>query len=186
MPFKFDPLFIEDPLEPRNNVGRNCFRIFQVKFEVLLFSFVELQPFKYSDFNQSPPTPLLHCRSHCCSHSCSALVKVQKCWSEAYATVSTNHELSCLNFSFLIVYVCHTFCLSDFDLAADNRADNPNGEPYHRGSQPAESIGLVGGESRRLSLHCFILNEHIGSGCTHTLGVCLSSFTTLEYYLFEK
>lgn len=31
VPFKFDPLFIEDPLEPRNNVGRNCFRIFQVQ-----------------------------------------------------------------------------------------------------------------------------------------------------------
>lgn len=31
VPFKFDPLFVEDPLEPRNNVGRNCFRIFQVQ-----------------------------------------------------------------------------------------------------------------------------------------------------------
>ena len=30
LPFKFDPLFIEDPLERRNNVGRNCFRVFQV------------------------------------------------------------------------------------------------------------------------------------------------------------
>ena len=30
VPFKFDPLFIEDPLSPGNNVGRNCFRIFQV------------------------------------------------------------------------------------------------------------------------------------------------------------
>jgi DNA polymerase sigma len=31
VPFKFDPLFIEDPLERRNNVGRNCFRVFQVQ-----------------------------------------------------------------------------------------------------------------------------------------------------------
>ena len=30
-PFKFDPLFIEDPLTPGNNVGRNCFRILQVQ-----------------------------------------------------------------------------------------------------------------------------------------------------------
>lgn len=31
IPFKFDPLFIEDPLTPGNNVGRNCFRILQVQ-----------------------------------------------------------------------------------------------------------------------------------------------------------
>lgn len=30
-PFKFDPVFIEDPLEERNNVARNCFRILQVQ-----------------------------------------------------------------------------------------------------------------------------------------------------------
>lgn len=30
-PFKFDPVFIEDPLEERNNVARNCFRIVQVQ-----------------------------------------------------------------------------------------------------------------------------------------------------------
>jgi hypothetical protein len=30
-PFTFDPLFVEDPLHPSNNVGRNAFRIFQVK-----------------------------------------------------------------------------------------------------------------------------------------------------------
>jgi DNA polymerase sigma len=30
IPFKFDPLFIEDPLTPGNNVGRNCFRVLQV------------------------------------------------------------------------------------------------------------------------------------------------------------
>ncbi len=30
-PFKFDPLFIEDPLEERNNVARNCFRVHQVQ-----------------------------------------------------------------------------------------------------------------------------------------------------------
>lgn len=30
VPFQFDPLFIEDPLTPGNNVGRNCFRVFQV------------------------------------------------------------------------------------------------------------------------------------------------------------
>lgn len=31
IPFKFDPLFIEDPLTAGNNVGRNCFRILQVQ-----------------------------------------------------------------------------------------------------------------------------------------------------------
>ena len=30
-PYTFDPLFVEDPLNPSNNVGRNAFRIFQVK-----------------------------------------------------------------------------------------------------------------------------------------------------------
>ncbi|KAL3927534.1 MAG: hypothetical protein SGBAC_013049 [Bacillariaceae sp.] len=30
-PFTFDPLFVEDPLSSRNNVGRNAFRIFQVQ-----------------------------------------------------------------------------------------------------------------------------------------------------------
>lgn len=30
-PFKFDPVFIEDPLENSNNVARNCFRILQVQ-----------------------------------------------------------------------------------------------------------------------------------------------------------
>lgn len=27
----FDPLYIEDPLRPQNNVGRNCFRISQIQ-----------------------------------------------------------------------------------------------------------------------------------------------------------
>ena len=31
VPYKFDPLFIEDPLNPGNNVGRNCFRVLQVQ-----------------------------------------------------------------------------------------------------------------------------------------------------------
>ena len=31
VPFKFDPLFVEDPLAPVNNVGRNCFRVYQVQ-----------------------------------------------------------------------------------------------------------------------------------------------------------
>ena len=30
-PYTFDPLFVEDPLSAGNNVGRNAFRIFQVK-----------------------------------------------------------------------------------------------------------------------------------------------------------
>jgi len=30
-PYTFDPLFVEDPLSPGNNVGRNAFRIFQVQ-----------------------------------------------------------------------------------------------------------------------------------------------------------
>ena len=28
---RFDPLWIEDPLSPENNVGRNCFRIRQIQ-----------------------------------------------------------------------------------------------------------------------------------------------------------
>lgn len=28
---KFDPIFVEDPLQPSNNVGRNCFRIMQIR-----------------------------------------------------------------------------------------------------------------------------------------------------------
>lgn len=31
VPYKFDPLFVEDPLAPGNNVGRNCFRVLQVQ-----------------------------------------------------------------------------------------------------------------------------------------------------------
>jgi hypothetical protein len=31
VPYKFDPLFVEDPLNPGNNVGRNCFRVLQVQ-----------------------------------------------------------------------------------------------------------------------------------------------------------
>lgn len=31
--FDFDPLFIEDPLRPENNVGRNCFRIYAIQQE---------------------------------------------------------------------------------------------------------------------------------------------------------
>ncbi len=30
-PHKFDPVYIEDPLRPANNVGRNCFRIMQLR-----------------------------------------------------------------------------------------------------------------------------------------------------------
>nr|CCA19321.1 conserved hypothetical protein [Albugo laibachii Nc14] len=30
-PHKFDPIFLEDPLQPSNNVGRNCFRITQIR-----------------------------------------------------------------------------------------------------------------------------------------------------------
>ena len=30
-PHKFDPVFIEDPLCPSNNVGRNCFRVMQIR-----------------------------------------------------------------------------------------------------------------------------------------------------------
>ncbi len=28
---KFDPIWVEDPLNPGNNVGRNAFRVFQVQ-----------------------------------------------------------------------------------------------------------------------------------------------------------
>ena len=30
-PPQFDPLYIEDPLQPGNNVGRNCFRIYLIQ-----------------------------------------------------------------------------------------------------------------------------------------------------------
>ena len=29
----FDPLYIEDPLRPSNNVGRNCFRVYAIQQE---------------------------------------------------------------------------------------------------------------------------------------------------------
>ena len=32
--FWFDPLYVEDPLEPSNNVGRNCFRIYAIQQEL--------------------------------------------------------------------------------------------------------------------------------------------------------
>ena len=31
--FWFDPLYVEDPLRPTNNVGRNCFRVFAIQQE---------------------------------------------------------------------------------------------------------------------------------------------------------
>jgi DNA polymerase sigma len=30
-PPQFDPLYIEDPLQPGNNVGRNCFRVYLIQ-----------------------------------------------------------------------------------------------------------------------------------------------------------
>lgn len=30
-PYRFDPLYIEDPICPGSNVGRNCFRVFQIQ-----------------------------------------------------------------------------------------------------------------------------------------------------------
>ena len=38
-PYTFDPLFVEDPLSPSNNVGRNAFRIHQVKVRPILRPF---------------------------------------------------------------------------------------------------------------------------------------------------
>ncbi|EQC37104.1 hypothetical protein SDRG_05331 [Saprolegnia diclina VS20] len=46
-PHKFDPVYIEDPLRPANNVGRNCFRIMQIR-RALSTAFVTL----------TEPTPL--------------------------------------------------------------------------------------------------------------------------------
>ena len=31
--FWFDPLYVEDPLRPSNNVGRNCFRVYAIQQE---------------------------------------------------------------------------------------------------------------------------------------------------------
>ena len=39
IPFTFDPLFVEDPISSGNNVGRNSFRIFQVKVSVIFLCY---------------------------------------------------------------------------------------------------------------------------------------------------
>jgi hypothetical protein len=50
-PSTFDPLFVEDPLNANNNVGRNAFRIFQVKVRIF-FCVVLLHLVQYSFFSQ--------------------------------------------------------------------------------------------------------------------------------------
>jgi hypothetical protein len=56
-PHKFDPLFIEDPLHPSNNVGRNCFRITQIRrafaagYEILMAA--SMSTFVFSE-NRTP------------------------------------------------------------------------------------------------------------------------------------
>ena len=58
--YQFDPLYIEDPLMPGNNVGRNCFRIFQVQR-----SFSQAHAHLESQLRQMEATgramPLLEC-----------------------------------------------------------------------------------------------------------------------------
>jgi len=58
--YQFDPLYIEDPLTPGNNVGRNCFRIFQVQR-----SFSQVHAHLEAQLRRSEATgielPLLEC-----------------------------------------------------------------------------------------------------------------------------
>ena len=57
--FWFDPLYIEDPLRPSNNVGRNCFRIYAIQQEFSkaqqLCAKHELNP----ESHESPEYPIL-------------------------------------------------------------------------------------------------------------------------------
>ena len=65
-PGKFDPIWVEDPLNPGNNVGRNAFRIFQVQRAFsdahrALVAALEWDINSASDFGEDGEYPLLKC-----------------------------------------------------------------------------------------------------------------------------
>lgn len=65
-PFTFDPLFVEDPLSSRNNVGRNAFRIFQVQraFSDAHRALVASLEWDMHSLNDDVDYPLLKCLLH--------------------------------------------------------------------------------------------------------------------------
>jgi DNA polymerase sigma len=68
-PFTFDPLFVEDPLSSRNNVGRNAFRIFQVQRAFsdahrALVASLEWDINLSGELNDDVDYPLLKCLLH--------------------------------------------------------------------------------------------------------------------------
>ncbi|CAJ1931824.1 unnamed protein product [Cylindrotheca closterium] len=68
-PFTFDPLFVEDPLSSRNNVGRNAFRIFQVQRAFsdahrALVASLEWDINLSEELNDDVDYPLLKCLLH--------------------------------------------------------------------------------------------------------------------------
>ena len=68
-PFTFDPLFVEDPLSSRNNVGRNAFRIFQVQRAFsdahrALVASLEWDIHSSGELNEEVDYPLLKCLLH--------------------------------------------------------------------------------------------------------------------------
>ena len=65
-PGKFDPIWVEDPLNPGNNVGRNAFRIFQVQRAFsdahrALVAALEWDINSMSEFGEDGEYPLLKC-----------------------------------------------------------------------------------------------------------------------------
>jgi hypothetical protein len=63
---KFDPIWVEDPLNPGNNVGRNAFRIFQVQRAFsdahrALVAALEWDINSMSEFGEDGEFPLLKC-----------------------------------------------------------------------------------------------------------------------------
>ena len=54
--FRFDPLYVEDPLSPGNNVGRNCFRIAQIQ-RAWHDAYVALSDRLAGDPARPPPAP---------------------------------------------------------------------------------------------------------------------------------
>ena len=54
--FRFDPLYVEDPLSPGNNVGRNCFRIAQIQ-RAWHDAYVALSDRLAGDPGRPPPAP---------------------------------------------------------------------------------------------------------------------------------
>jgi len=69
-PYTFDPIWVEDPLNPGNNVGRNAFRIFQVLVSLpRTNSFIRVYATFSADafFNCKKESLLRRSQSTCCS-----------------------------------------------------------------------------------------------------------------------